>query len=230
MIHVVRDVSRRKQNEEDLRKAKEELEQKVEERTKELKKINKKLEKKIKEHESTEETLVDSYKYLGVANRRMALVLSLKNRVKDKNQNEMIEEVVDVATEFSNANVCVLFACDERDKVFHLLAANGIENRKNLQRKIFRKDNGLLREVIGQKRYTNIVSQNINNGDLYQMNIDKKLKQLVVFPIFIEGRVKYCILFGFKDADSFSVQDVSFYESFMKQASLVLQDIDVYPL
>lgn len=228
VIHVVRDISRRKKNEEELRIAREGLEQKVAERTKELNKLNKKLEERIKAHKSAEETLVDSYRYLGIANRRMSIVLDLKNKVKDKTQSEVIESIVDVATEFSNASVCVLFSCEAEDQSFHLLSANGIENKKGLQRKIPMKNNSLLRELIGQKKIINVVSENINYGDLSQMNIDRRLKQVILFPIFSEGNIKYCILFGFIDENVFSAQDTNFYEAFMKQAALALQDTEVY--
>lgn len=228
VIHVVRDISRRKKNEEELRIAREGLEQKVAERTKELNKINKKLEERIKAHKSAEDTLVDSYKYLGIANRRMSIVLDLKNKVKDKTQSEVIESVVDVATEFSNASVCILFAYEAKDHAFYLLSANGIENKKGLQRKIFLRDNSLLRDLVSQKKAINVISRDIKRGDLRQMNIEKNLNQLIMFPIFSEGNIKYCVLFGFKDENDFSVQDTSFYEAFMKQAALALHDTEGY--
>ena len=57
LIHIVRDVTRRKQAETEIRKAKDELEIRVEQRTSELRITNEQLIKTITEHKATEEAL-----------------------------------------------------------------------------------------------------------------------------------------------------------------------------
>lgn len=226
---IERDISERKKHEVELKKAQEELEQKVAERTQELNQMNIKLKERIRNHKSAEETLVASYRYLGTVNRRMSILLDLKQKTKEKSQSEVIESIVDVATEFSNASVCVLFACDE-EQIFYLLSANGIENKKSLQRNISLQDNGLLRELSSQKKTITVPEQDINYQDLSRMNISKKLKQIVLFPIFNAGNLRHCILFGFDEVNAFSTQDTHFYEAFMKQVAVALQDTEVYHL
>ena len=60
LIHIGRDVSERKKAEEEIRKAKDELELRVEERTSEMRKMNEQLKEEVSERKTAVEALLKS--------------------------------------------------------------------------------------------------------------------------------------------------------------------------
>ncbi len=167
----------------------------------------------------SEEQLIESYKYLGIVNRKISLLLDLERQNKNKNKKEIVEYILNSAINLSQATVGAVYRL-EANTDFHLLAHHGInaEQRKKAE-KVCQKDSPILRTFLKQKE---MLRGSIANNQLGKLDFKNKLKYFVMIPLGPRRNFSGVLFLGFLDRKSMESQELEFLDIFSIHASSAL--------
>lgn len=165
--------------------------------------------------------LTDSYKHLGLINRKISLLLELGKYPKSKeHKQEIIDHILNLAMNISNAPTGYLYGSEKRGK-FDLLSYRGVkEGQKEKIKEITAQNVGLLRRLI-KKRV--LISGDINRNEADLLTLDNKLEYFVTLPLFSRVTALGGFIFlGFDKKKSVDTQDLEFLDVFAIHASSAL--------
>lgn len=215
-----RDVTSLKAAEEKLKVLFRGMEEKVKYRTKELREVNRQL-------ENDKEQLIESYRYLGIANRKISILLDLFRAPGGKRNKQIIlNYIISTILNISHANEGLLYSYDENKKYFKLLIAKNVKNgsEKSLEI-ILEKDNDLLKAFRNNLRRIN---GEIKGKHREIFGGGKKLKYFMALLLEKDKRLVGLILLRFENKKSISHQDFEFYDIFTIIASQTLANENIY--
>lgn len=172
-----------------------------------------------KSREKAEEQLVESYRHLGIINRKISLLLDLEQHGTKKNKKDVAQYIMDSAVNLSRASVGAIYRLEE-NKHFCLLAQYGMTNaQKKRVRKIHCRDCGTLRFLIKQKR---MIKGMPKEHGLGKLNFENKLKYFVMLPLGLEKKPSGFLFLGFTDRKSMDSQELEFLNVFSVHTSSAL--------
>lgn len=194
-----------------MKAAHEELEEKVKSRTKDLREANRQLER-------DKDQLIEFYKYLGVANRKISVLLDLYRDPNGKRSRQsLFSYIISTVLNLSHASEGLLYGYDENQKFFKLLKAQNAKN-ENISSSIIisAKDNAFLKAFRKNPRR---IDGRIEEDSREIFNSGDKLKYFLALPLEKDKKLIGLILLGFRSKRNINPQDFEFYDIFTIIAS-----------
>ncbi len=211
VLYAIVDITDRKAMEEELRKARNQLEERVKERTRELEKLN--------------GSLLESYRHLGIINRQISIFLNL-NKKTGENAREIVEYVLNSAISLSRADAGIIYAVDENDMSLRLLASNETDKkiRKIIENLPLQSSKSLLSLITKRIRLQGMIQQ----YNLKKLSLNNKINYFVMIPLAADGKVRGSLFLGFFEVQNLSIQELDFFEAFAMQAAVALSRLHVF--
>lgn len=197
---IIRDVSARKEAEEKLERVQSELRKKV------------------------EEQLTESYKHLGLVNRKISLLLEMDNHAQSKeNKQEIVEYILSSLLSLSYANVGLLYLAVGANH-FNLVSSAGLEKEKFSKLQIISEGSA---DFIKHLQVGKRVNGSCELVDAGCFNDGFELSYFVALPILLGSNCKGFLFLGFADRKSMDVQELEFLDVFAKHVSSALTNAGI---
>lgn len=179
------------------------------------------------ERKKAEEKLFDSYKYLGIINRQISIILNLGKHQKEKNEKYVIELILNSAKNLSRANICLLYKTNIKDGSLQFFQSS--ESNRELPKDILgniQKDQVKFLEplFIENKR----VQASADNFHFFKLHLGPEIKYLLCLPLIINQKLIGSLFLGFSNRDHISTQELDFYDVFMIQASYLFANSESF--
>jgi len=187
----------------------------------ERKKAEKEIEKNLaNSRKIIEVRLADSYKHLGLINRKISLLLELGKFPKSKKHRQnVIDHVLNLAMNISKAPTGYLYSSEGKGK-FNLLSYKGVKEEQKEKIKVITAHTvGLLRHLIKQR---GLISGDIKRYEAELLALDNKLEYFVTLPLSRGTALGGFIFLGFDKKKSVDAQDLEFLDVFAMHASSAL--------
>lgn len=164
--------------------------------------------------------LADSYKHLGLINRKISLLFELGKIPKSKNYRQIIiDHVLNLAMNISNAPAGYLYGSKARGK-FNLLSYKGVREEGKEKIKVISSSTvGLLKHLIKEK---GLISGDIKRFEAELLVLDNKLEYFVTLPLLRGASLGGFIFLGFDKMKGVDTQDLEFLDVFAMHASNAL--------
>ena len=162
----------------------------------------------------------DSYKHLGLINRKISLLLELGKFPKSKKyQQNVIDHVLNLAMNISNAHTGYLYSSEGKGK-FNLLSYKGVKEEQKEKIKVITAHMvGLLRHLIKER---GLISGDIKRYEAELLALDNKLEYFVTLPLSTGANLGGFIFLGFDKKKNVDAQDLEFLDVFAMHASSAL--------
>lgn len=176
----------------------------------------------ISQRKKTDESLIDSFKYIGAMNRKLSLLKNLEQLVhyNEKNYKETLTFILQIGKQLSNAQA-VYFYRGLGEKVFELesylspIPSNKIKDIQRLDGKLL----SLLR-VLFRKQQRMIVGRHQYDWSKFWLG-DGQL-EIVFLPLVFRNSILGVIVLAGADPEHISRQYSSFYDMYEMQAVSIL--------
>lgn len=167
-----------------------------------------------------QERLTESYRQLGIVNRKIPLLLELGRYPRsEKHKQKIIAYVLNMAIGVSHADTGFVYRASGRGK-FSLLSAKGIEGDRIKKISVISpKTLGILGQLIREK---NRLSGDIKEHDVALFALDNKLEYFVTLPLSQGRTLKGLIFLGFGTEKRMETQELEFLDVFAMHASAAL--------
>jgi PAS domain S-box-containing protein len=167
-----------------------------------------------------ENQLTDSYKQLGLINRKISLLLEMGKFPNSKShKQEVIDHILNLAMHILNAPTGYLYGSKEKGK-FNLLSYKGIEEEHKEKIKVISTHTvGLLRHLIREK---SLSRGNIKRYEGELLALENKLEYFVTLPLSKGNSLGGFIFLGFDKKKRVDTQDLEFLDVFAMHASNAL--------
>lgn len=170
--------------------------------------------------EDLQERLAESYRQLGIVNRKIPLLLELGRYPRsEKHKQKIMAYVLNMAISVSHADTGFLYRASGKGE-FSLLSAKGVEKDGIKKISVISpKTLGLLRQLIREK---NRLSGDIKEHDVALFSLDNKLEYFVTLPLSQGRKLKGLIFLGFGTEKRMETQELEFLDVFSMHASVAL--------
>jgi PAS domain S-box-containing protein len=182
----------------------------------------------VSEQKEAEARLLDSYKHLGLINRRLAILLGLK-KTKGKGDSEATFDIlVESALSLSNARDCWLYFYSKELERFHLMAykqSSVSEKEKGqLTAQSFSDDSlgkNLKNKLIKKRRRIQLTRNDLNKK---KIPVGSKLGHVLMVPLVVGDQFWGILVIGFNNTEDVTTQELDFYDAFASHASVFLEE------
>ncbi len=164
--------------------------------------------------------LTDSYKHLGLINRKISVLLELGKFPKSKKHRQnVIDHVLNLAMNILKAPTGYLYGSKAKGK-FNLLSYKGVKEEQKEKIKVITAHTvGLLRHLIKER---GLISGDIKRYEAELLALDNKLEYFVTPPLLMGSNLGGFIFLGFDKKKSVGTQDLEFLDVFAMHASTAL--------
>lgn len=174
------------------------------------------------ERKKTEEKLFDSYKYLGIINRKISILLELGKKHSSNKAKENINTVINAATGLVKADVCMIYKFQSENRELKLVSGTGFDtNKKNLIKTLSCNDMPIFEPLINDLKRIQVNSHNFH---FYKLHMGLNVQYVLGLPLVANQNLIGVILLGFKERTFISTQELDFCEVFTIQASYLLKN------
>ena len=176
--------------------------------------------RRAESRKAIEGQLADSYKHLGMINRKISMLLELeKFPTSKKRRQEVLDHVLSLAMSISSAPMGYLYGAKGRGK-FNLLSYKGCkEEEKEKIKVITSRKIGLLKHLLKEK---STISGDIKQFEAELLALDNKLEYFVTLPLSKGSLLGGFIFLGFNKKHNIATQDLEFLDIFAMHASNAL--------
>lgn len=185
----------------------------------ELAKTQKQLRKKI------EEQLLESYKHLGLVNRKISLLLEMENHSQSKeNKQEIVEYILSSLLNLSYAKIGLLYLAVGKNH-FNLISSAGLEKEKLVNLQVVNESNAkFISQLVAKGKRVNGSCDLVDAGCF---KIGFAFSYFVALPILSGNVCKGFLFLGFTDRKSMDVQELEFLDVFAKHVSSALTNSSI---
>lgn len=177
------------------------------------------LQRRIKDH------LTEAYEHLGVANRKISLLLEMDEHSRSKrNKKQIIEYIVDIAKSASHAKMAMLYRYEKNDNFSLIWAQEADQARRERLKNVSAEKAEFLQRLLEEKKRINSACENCSPG---YFNQEHDLSYFVALPL-VRNRIFGGFLFlGFENRQSMGTQELEFLDIFSIHAASALSRLDV---
>lgn len=174
----------------------------------------------ISERKKATDQLFESYKYLGVINRKLGILLSIGKNQTNKHSDEIAQYVIESALELSNASDVVIYKFNQSLKKLRFVHSSSKSHYSIDQIKEFsiEDSNFLSRITLEQSR----VQQSEIDEIFNPIKKDKDINFILGIPLIYNNKTIGVVFLIFEDSRQLTTQELDFYEVFAMQASNAL--------
>lgn len=170
--------------------------------------------------------VVDSYKYLGVINRKVSILLNMSKESDIGQKEKILDFVTKSAINLSQADVCLIYKYQKSEKKFHLISDYGVLKKENKEKIKLIPENSipLLRNfLINRTR----IQGTKKEYDFRRYDLDRRIRYFLILPILDRNELKGGIYIGFFKKNSINTQELYFYDVFAVHTSLILKEAGI---
>lgn len=178
----------------------------------------------ITDRKKKEKSLLESYNYLGIVNRKISMLLDMKKisgNVKGKNKRVLLDFILKSAINVSGADAGLLYQSIKSGNfnLLHSVGTFGIhgEKIKNISSKSYEIFEKLQREK-------EIISGSSDKHNLKKLDFSGKIKSFLVLPIKFENNLGGFIFLGFFKERFIDNHEIDFLNLFSVHASFILSN------
>jgi transcriptional regulator with GAF, ATPase, and Fis domain len=193
-----RDITKRKQAEKKLARTQEELKKRI------------------------EEQLVESYKHLGLINRKISMLLELeKHSQSQKDKQEIVDYIARSALGLAHAKAAFLYIAVGKNH-FNLISSEGFEKDKLKHVQVISSRPGdFIDNLVGGKSRVSGPNGSLDSG---YFNDGFNFSYFVALPILSRDSCKGFLFLGFTDRTSMDSQEFEFLDVFSRHVSSALNN------
>lgn len=176
----------------------------------------------VTKQRSLEKKLLESYKYLGLLNRKINILLTLNKGESSKGREELVDFLFETIEKVFGAKASVLYSYDDVKRCFHLLGSRGIEEK-------YKKEISLLNTNVC-KDFDTLIEQ---KGRVIKKFKDCKSETFkymeggfLFLPLISGGILSGALVVSLENIEKISTQELDFFELFAAQLCLILPRID----
>lgn len=181
----------------------------------------------VTERIRAQEKLFESYQHLGIINRQVAILLELNKNCAEAKAPQVIRLILDSAISLGQAKIAALYVYDFKKKNFRLITAVGLapDLKKRFNYLGPRQFSRLTQLIAEKKKIYGLL------GPKYQKNpLLAGLKSYLAIPFMAQKTIQGMFLLGFDNRESFSNQELDFYDAFAAQSSFTFQNLNIFKL
>jgi len=175
----------------------------------------------ISERKKATDQLFESYKYLGVINRKLGILLNVGRQQSKKDAQELLEFIINSAQELSNAKEVLIFKHNQSlNKLSLIISTNDKKYKSEFLSEGLNigKCEVMQKLVIEQAR----VQKREVCEQLHRIMGNDEITLLLGLPLVFDGFTHGVLFLGFKTDKELTSQELDFYEVFAMQATNVL--------
>ena len=175
--------------------------------------------------QKSQEQLIESYKHLGLINRKISLLLELEKQQRGHKKLEVARYILGSAINLARADAGLLYGYAEKNKYFELLTHKGMVRWKQGEaKKIELKKCPLLEDFIKDP----VRMQGLpEEKDMGCMPLAEGAKYFLLLPLLKNGKAKGFILLEFFSRKTMEAQELEFFDIFSMHASSALANVDI---
>lgn len=167
----------------------------------------------ITEKKQMMDRLMESYKHLGVINRKLSILLELDRHIQKMEDKEAVQYILSVALNLSRAFSVSLYEL-KRGEDFHLMNSNSLGKTTDKKIKSINwKDSEILS---GMHNFKKIMHGLANEASLGNLRKNKETEYFMALPLIKSknGKLEGLLFFEFIEERKFSPDQLDFYEVF----------------
>jgi PAS domain S-box-containing protein len=177
------------------------------------------------ERKNKEELLFDSYKYIGVINSQLSILLNLGKAKSNVKEKEVIKLILESAKNLSKAKVSALYKYNEKNDALELIESSEISKKQTDRIQELSLNTIPFLNPLKEKKTR--IQANEDNIHFYKLCFGKDVKYTVGLPIISQNKILGALFLGFEEKQSASTQDLNFFEVFTIQASYLLMNSNI---
>jgi PAS domain S-box-containing protein len=179
----------------------------------------------VTERRRTEERLLESYKHLGIINRKVAILLDLNKLRGGKGVDDITQFIVNSALKLSQAKSVSFYEYSKDGDLFKLRCAAGHGASHKSRSPIHARQCPILLPLV-KKRIR--VQGAFTQEQMACFNNRNTSKYNLFLPLIVKNHLRGCMQFEFSKRTFITTQELDFYEAFATQASAALEKIRVF--
>ena len=182
----------------------------------------------ITEKIKANQKIFDMFKYLGLINRKVSILLNMRKGGTKKDAKNIYTHVIQSSMQIANAHFSLLYEFNQKERSFNLLSYGGILSRNDQRRlAIIRADAyGFMRKMMRtKKRVQGVASDDIFRAFVVYNKFKKTTHALLVVPVLCQDSLRGMLILGFGKEHDLSTQELEFYDLFALQTCLIMMNM-----
>lgn len=182
----------------------------------------------ITEKIKANQKIFDMFKYLGLINRKVSILLNMRKGSTKKDAQNIYAHVIQSSMQIANAHFSLLYEYDQKGRSFDLLSYGGMLSRNDQKRltKIKSDAYGFMRKMVRtKKRVQGVASEDAFRAFVIYNKFKKTTHALLAVPVLCQDSLKGMIILGFGKEHDLSTQELEFYDLFALQTCLIMMNM-----
>lgn len=177
----------------------------------------------ITEGRKASDQLFESYKYLGVVNRKLGILLNIGKEQSTKDNQEILDFILNSASELSGADEVIIYKHNESLKRLNMIASRNSHIELPVSFLTIEKCSIIEKLVYERIR----IQRNQFDSDIQSLIREKDVKYIVGMPLLSNQNTCGVIFFGFRNERELTTQELDFLEVFAMQATYALVNAQI---
>ncbi|MBD3238922.1 MAG: PAS domain S-box protein [Candidatus Moranbacteria bacterium] len=180
----------------------------------------------ITDRVKTRRRMLDLFKYLGVLNRRMSLLISIGSNNRKKKKQNIYNLIVKSAKSAARISYSLLYLWDEKNSNYFLAAYSGAissySSFKKIQKIKISSNSEFKKIILNNNRY----QATVTDLKLKKIILSKRIKYVLILPLKSEKKELGFLFLAISRENPIDTQGLDFYEIFAIQSSNLLINLE----